>query len=331
MRIIDYDTEVDIGKNRTADILLVVRRNSKEHRVVVEIENDRKFDVGEVLRKIKRDQLYPTVIIIPKQFQGHSYRFQKSRIPVWFWTARCKWSCRKCEHTTISDSSRTPNQCSKCEKSGSHVLSWIGAEDAEFEEAPNNPSLDFDKRQAEVLEQPLRIEDLLLQPQWVGEIKGYAGKVKVTNKGRNIVFNLTVDIDVERDGIHPEIFEVSELAKGRLTHKGKVLTTTRRIGIARDVENVWTNGRRSIFESVWKKLRQNDSATIYFPETRSEHILHFSSYTSEARLIRIMARAEHRVTVSVKGEDNEKNTVSATRTFRFTVKNRKEATGIYIA
>lgn len=330
MKIIDYDTEVDIGKNRTADILLVVRRDSKQHKVVVEIENDRKFDIGEILRKIKRDRLYPTIVIIPKKFEEHSYRFQKSGIPVWHWTARCKWSCRKCNSTTISDSSIRPNKCSGCKKSGTQALSWVGVEKVEFKEIRNNPSLNFDERRAEILEQTLRIEELLLMPQWVGEVKGYIGNVEVTNKEKKIVYDLTANIDVERNGIHPKIFEVSLVADGRVTHEGKALTSVRKTGVARDVENIWTNQKRTIFNAVWKKLRQNESVILYFPETRSDAISHFSSFASDARLLRVVPGVEHHVTISVKGEDNEKNTISATRTFKFKVKDQNEGTGIYI-
>ena len=67
LKIIDYDTEVDIGEKRTADILVIVLSGSKQLKVAIEIENDRKFDVGEILRKSKRQRRYPTMVIIPKK------------------------------------------------------------------------------------------------------------------------------------------------------------------------------------------------------------------------------------------------------------------------
>ena len=332
LKIIDYDTEIDIGKNRTADILLAVRRKSKQHKVVIEVENDRKFDVGEVLRKIKRNKLYPTIVIIPKRFGGHSFRFKKSGIPVWYWAAACRWSCRGCNNITISDSSITPNQCSHCGKSGSHVLSWEGVEHVEFEEAESNPSINIDEYQiqAETIEQPLKIKELLLLPQWVGETKGYVGHVTVTNKGKKIIYDLTANVDVERDGIHPEVLEVSLVAEGRVTRGGKPITSTKKKEVARNVKNIWTNQERTIFSENWKKLRQDDSAILYFPETRSRAISHFSSFASDAKFLRIVTGVEHWVTISVKGEDKEKNTISATRTFRFKIEDKTEETGIYI-
>ena len=332
LKIIDYDTEVDIDKNRTADVLLVVRRKSKQHKVVIEVENDRRLDIGEILRKIKRVKLYPTIVIIPQKFKEHSFRFQKSQIPVWYWTATSKWSCRRCNNITISDSSITPNQCNSCSKSGSHVLTWVGVENVKFEEAENNPSINFDEYQkrVEIIEQPLQITDLLLLPQWVGEIKGYVGDVVVTNKGNKIVYNLTANVDVERNGIHPEVLEVSLVAEGRVTHKGKVMTRIKKRGPASDVENTWTGQRRRIFGNVWKKLRQNDSAFLYFPETRPSVITKFSTWTSNTRFLRLVAGIKHYVTVTVKGEDYEKNTVSTKRTFEFDIKDEKDTTGIYI-
>jgi hypothetical protein len=108
---------------------------------VVEIENDREFDVGKILRQLKKDDVhkkYPTKIIIPKEFEGDTYRFQNSGIYVWYWTAECKWICKKCRQITTTTSSLTPDKCDHCEKS--RQLSWKDAENIMFEEAKNNPT-----------------------------------------------------------------------------------------------------------------------------------------------------------------------------------------------
>ena len=137
---LDWETEVDIGKDRTVDILITVNyRHESPRAIAVEIENDRKLDIEAVLRRIKRQKTYSTVVIIPKEFERHSFQFQKSGIPVWYWTATCRWVCRNCGKTTTSSSSLAPSKCQHCQKQG--FLSWIEPEKIEFMEAEKNPSL----------------------------------------------------------------------------------------------------------------------------------------------------------------------------------------------
>ena len=137
---LDWETEVDIGKDRTVDILITVNYRHQSHRAIaIEIENDRKFDIEAVLRRIKRQKTYSTVVVIPKEFERHSFQFQKSGIPVWYWTATCRWTCRSCGKTTTTSSSLTPNKCQECNKQG--FLSWIEPEDIKFTEATKNPQL----------------------------------------------------------------------------------------------------------------------------------------------------------------------------------------------
>lgn len=144
-RIIDYDTEVDIGENRTADILLTVKVESEQNELVVEVENDRKPDFSETLRKIKRGKRYATKVIIPKKFERFAWRFQKSGIPVWYWTGVFKWLCRdcKCRKITTSTFSLTPVRCNHCKKQG--TLEWDSKEKVVFTPAENNPEIDYEK------------------------------------------------------------------------------------------------------------------------------------------------------------------------------------------
>ena len=146
LKILDYDTEVKIGEKRIADILVIVRSGSKQIKVVIEVENDRKPDVGEILRKLKRDRRYPTIVVIPKKLEEDAYRFQKSGFYVWYWTATCKWLCRDdtCNKITTSTSSLTPFRCAHCGKGG-NFLEWAGIESVEFKEAKNNPTKTYEE------------------------------------------------------------------------------------------------------------------------------------------------------------------------------------------
>lgn len=137
---LDWEPEADIGRNRTTDILITINsKNYSPSEVAIEIENDREFDVEATLRKIKRQTRYPNVVIIPKEYQRFSYLFQKSGIPVWYWTATCRWICRHCKGITTSSSSLMPSRCQNCEKQG--FLSWSEPENIKFEEADKNPPL----------------------------------------------------------------------------------------------------------------------------------------------------------------------------------------------
>ena len=144
LKIIDYDTEVDVGKNRTVDILVTVRSGSEQLKVAVEVENDRKIDVAKTLRQIMRDRRYPTIAVIPKVLENDAYRFQKKGFYVWYWTATCKWLCQACDKITKSTSSTTPNRCDnpQCQK-GANLLRWIDPENINFEEAESNPTTTF--------------------------------------------------------------------------------------------------------------------------------------------------------------------------------------------
>lgn len=150
VRIIDYDTEVDIDENRTADILLIVQVESEQYRLVVEVENDRKKDINEILRKIQRGKRYPTKLIIPKKFERDAKRFQKKGIPVWYWTGIFKWLCRdsECSKKTTSASSLTPIRCIHCKKQG--TLEWDSMEKVEFTPAENNPEINYKEYQIQV-------------------------------------------------------------------------------------------------------------------------------------------------------------------------------------
>lgn len=141
LKIKSYETEAYIGERRVADILLTVIKDSRDYKVVVEVENDREFDVGETLRKIKKDREYPVVVIIPKEFERFAWQFQKSGIGVAFWTTACKWYCKACEKvTTTSTSSITPLKCTKCGK-GSNALIFKEIDNTKFENAENNPPI----------------------------------------------------------------------------------------------------------------------------------------------------------------------------------------------
>jgi len=146
---IEVEPEVDVGENRTLDFLVTILnyQGNEEQKVAIEVEGDREFDAEGVLRKIKRDRRYPTIVIIPNQNEPDAWRFQQSDFYVWYWTATCRWNCRNCSVISTSTSSITPVKCSNC-GAGSNNLSWLTPiENVNFEEAKNNPSMTYSEVQ----------------------------------------------------------------------------------------------------------------------------------------------------------------------------------------
>lgn len=137
-----------IGNRRNADILVTILNyhGNKTQDIAIEIENDRKFDVDEILQKIKKDQPCPSIVIIPKEHKKSAWRFQENLIIVWFWNVKCRWKCEGCNAIFTTTSSITPNKCKgeTCNK-GSNFLHFDGVEpnNKPFTEADNNPSMTF--------------------------------------------------------------------------------------------------------------------------------------------------------------------------------------------
>jgi len=158
------------------------------------------------------------------------------------------------------------------------------------------------------------------------------GEVQVTNKGKKIAYNLTANIEVERDGIYAEVLEVKLVANGRVTHQGKVITIVKKKEPARNVDYKWRDQKNQKFQDVWEKFRQNDLAFLVFPKKfhAGVAILESPIRTSTIDLLKLWPRVEHRVTITVKAETSEKNTVSATRTFRFEVGDEDDASSIFV-
>ena len=66
------------GNKRNVDLLVTILdyHGAGTQRVAIEVENDREFDVDAVLRKIKKDQQCPTIVIIPEEHEKDAWRFQ---------------------------------------------------------------------------------------------------------------------------------------------------------------------------------------------------------------------------------------------------------------
>lgn len=152
---IKVEAEAYIGNKRCCDLLVTIvnydGRNTQD--VAIEVENDREFDASRILRKIKKDQPNPTVVIIPVGYENDAWRFQESLIKVWYWKARVKWKCQKCGNIFTTTSSVTPIKCKteRCQgRSNQLDYQRVSPEDVKFVEAENNPTESFGEIQRKV-------------------------------------------------------------------------------------------------------------------------------------------------------------------------------------
>lgn len=142
--------EEEIGNKRCCDLLVNILNYDLKgiQKVSIEVENDREFDASAILRKIKKDQPYPTIVIIPHSKTKDAWRFQESMIKVWYWKAKIGWKCKKCNASFTSISSIMP----KCEKCRNAQCEYERAkpEDVDFMEDNNNPTMTFGEIQNEL-------------------------------------------------------------------------------------------------------------------------------------------------------------------------------------
>jgi len=102
------------------------------------------------LGKIKKDQPYPTIVIIPQEKEKDAWRFQESLIIVWFWRAECKWKGESRNHVFKTTSSISPIKCKTCGQGERFTLEGIEYDDKPFMEANNNPPLTYEEIQAKL-------------------------------------------------------------------------------------------------------------------------------------------------------------------------------------
>jgi hypothetical protein len=142
---IEVIPEENIGSRRTCDLLVSISNYDRRgaQNVAVEVENDREFDASAILRKIKKDQPCPTILILPIDKAKDAWRFQESMIKVWFWKCRVWWECRKCSKLFTTTSSITPSVCGVCQGKGQFDYKGPEPRYVKFVEADNNPTMAF--------------------------------------------------------------------------------------------------------------------------------------------------------------------------------------------
>jgi hypothetical protein len=92
------------------------------------------------------------------------------------------------------------------------------------------------------------------------------GEVRVTNKGRKIAFNLTaqIEFEVEANKIPVRILE-AHIFVNQKEFYSEPLVSVPRSSFGRSIDYLWSDGSEGSLESIWRKLRQNDSVFLHFP------------------------------------------------------------------
>lgn len=169
----------------------------------------------------------------------------------------------------------------------------------------------------------IKIEGLSLAPhtyediEGCEDIEGFTGYVRVTNKGKKIAYNLTAEIGVDNGWAYVEVLDGCLMADARKRIRFRKLEIQdMHKDHARKTEYEWIDEKKNSCGSIFKKLRQNDFVFLSFPVGHEMHIGWPATYH---RSLHIARDTEHNVVITVKAEDPEKNTVSATRKFKFTI------------
>jgi hypothetical protein len=122
------------------DITIIPRKTSKT--IAIELENDIKWDFQESLRQLnKYKEMYSeTKIIIPREYKRFAPLYIHEGFPVYLWSAKRKWKCRKC-HSINLDESRIPPKCKgkdergqPCKNNSREEFDLVGLEDTKFKE-----------------------------------------------------------------------------------------------------------------------------------------------------------------------------------------------------
>jgi hypothetical protein len=156
----------------------------------------------------------------------------------------------------------------------------------------------------------LKIKNVQFVKKNFQNIDGYQIKAEVTNKGKKICLKLDAAFQIEdKNGKSPNLLHVNiEEDDGHQTVSSKEEPM-------RGIDYAWIDEKDTITKASFEKLRQKDSIGLLFPyETTSVGFgdldgSSFRSYDSET-LLKIEPATDYYVTITVKGEDSDSNTVS---------------------
>jgi hypothetical protein len=158
----------------------------------------------------------------------------------------------------------------------------------------------------------LQIKNLQFIKKSFDHVEGCQLKALIANNGRKICLNLDATLQVkDTQGREPNLLHVNvrEINGQRAVES--------REEPMRDIAYAWTNEKNEITQGLWKELRQKDFVNLLFPYGNTSFGIgsisgSFSSFHSEP-LLKIETATDYQVTITIKGEDSEKNTVMKSR------------------
>lgn len=153
----------------------------------------------------------------------------------------------------------------------------------------------------------LKIDNIQFEKKTFKEVEGYLLTSVVTNKGKRIALNLDATVQIKN-----EQKEMPRLLYATVSEQaGRILTAEAKEESFESNRYAWIDAREYGRTGTWEQLRQNDSVNLHFPYvsrievTSSNNPVIYFHYD----LIKLQKNIRYQVTIEVKGEDAEKNTV----------------------
>jgi len=154
----------------------------------------------------------------------------------------------------------------------------------------------------------LSIKDIKISEKEINGVKGYVVEARIVNRGKKIIFNLTPSIEIKASNnqlvklIHIEISD---------DEVRKIIPSERSI---ENASYAWINEKGEIFIiPKWDKLRQYDEVKIIYPASSGFKLAIIGKDIAreyyDYNLLKLKTNATYQFLLTVKGEDNEGNTV----------------------
>ncbi len=156
----------------------------------------------------------------------------------------------------------------------------------------------------------LQVENLEFVKKENRDVEGFQLKGLITNKGKKNCFNLEGSFKIEDLQHRPP-----KLLYVRFDRKNGKETIEAREESMRAIDYAWISDKDLIYRGMWKELRQKDCVAFIFPYDPVSIGVGSRSFWSEY-LLKLKNNTEYQVTVEVKGEDAEKNTVIVSKTIK---------------
>ena len=155
----------------------------------------------------------------------------------------------------------------------------------------------------------LKIDNIKIEKRTFQNVVGYQLTALVTNKGKKIASNLDATVQIKN-----EQNEVPKLLYVTVSERDDCIISAEASEEAFGSDKyAWINARNNARSRAWEQLRQNDSVTLRFPYVSRIGVALLDDPVNYFHydLIKLQNNIRYEVTIEVKGENAERNTVSS--------------------